>query len=167
MTAQHLGHHHDTWGQSCSFFPFALGNGVTHDIWGLISPWLFCTSFWTGNGFVTGRRKRWCRFPCGLRENHHPVSITRGLYSQHRRVSNGWSYCSESHWSRLRPFSHVKKFSISPSFFSATQSTLVSQQSWPVFIKMVLHSWFFQWQNKINHLKTFKWKCIILKYGNK
>ena len=36
MSAQHLGHHHDTWGQSCSFFPFALGSGVTHDIWGLI-----------------------------------------------------------------------------------------------------------------------------------
>ena len=76
--------------ESYSFFPFALGNGVTHDIWGHIPH--DCSLHDSGlvMPLVTGRRKRWHRFPCGLR--NATFQFHQGVIeSQQRRASNGWS----------------------------------------------------------------------------
>ena len=74
MTAQPPRHHHEIWGQSCSFFPFALVNGVTHDICGLLPD--DCSLHHSGlvMALVTERRKRLCIFPYGLEKSHHLIS---------------------------------------------------------------------------------------------
>ena len=58
MIAQPPGHHHDLRTESYSFFPFALGNGVTHDICGLLPD--DCSLHHSGlvMALVTGRRKK-------------------------------------------------------------------------------------------------------------